>query len=152
MKNSTDIALACAFDHEEVGSESTTGADSANLGTWLKRILADLDDASPIEQSGSDPGVVLVHKNTTNRGESHWLAVLSKSMFFSIDGAHGVHPNYGAKHQNEHKPVLGKGLVVKSNVNQRYATTATTAQIFRQICKQAGCKVGDYASRRGRAR
>ena len=39
------------------------------------------------------------------------------------------------KHEAKHQPRLHKGPVIKTNANQRYATTAATAMVLRQIAK-----------------
>jgi len=130
---SVDVAVACAFDHEEVGSESTVGADSASLECWLKQILGEMiDNSSPggAEGAGGNGNTCIPFKNT-------WLRVLSNSMFFSIDGAHAFHPNYSAKHQSEHRPQLHEGIVIKTNANQRYSTTPLTAALFRKVCEKS---------------
>ena len=56
---------------------------------------------------------------------------LQKSLLVSADMAHAHHPNYADKHEPDHKPQLHKGLVLKHNVNQRYATDSVTATLFR---------------------
>ena len=35
------------------------------------------------------------------------------------------------KHEPDHKPAFNRGLVLKHNVNQRYATNAISATLFR---------------------
>lgn len=47
--------------------------------------------------------------------------------------AHGVHPNFPDKHEDQHKPELQKGLVIKHNANQRYATNAITSFLFKEL-------------------
>jgi len=47
--------------------------------------------------------------------------------------SHGVHPNYASKHQDEHKPKLNGGVVIKLNAKQRYATDVTGAFLIRQL-------------------
>ena len=49
--------------------------------------------------------------------------------------AHGVHPNFMDKHEEHHRPELQKGLVIKHNANQRYATSGVTAFLFKEIGK-----------------
>ena len=72
----------CAFDHEEVGSQSMVGADSRTLEYWLRSVLYGVngtDDAALVERA--------------------WPGVMSRSFLFSCDGAHALHPNYMGKHQ-----------------------------------------------------
>ena len=47
--------------------------------------------------------------------------------------AHGVHPNYSDKHEDHHKPKLQKGVVIKHNANQRYATNVVTSFLFKEV-------------------
>lgn len=67
------------------------------------------------------------------------LAGIIKGIFFyalctvSADMAHGVHPNFMDKHEEHHRPELQKGLVIKHNANQRYATSGITAFLFKEV-------------------
>lgn len=108
LASSPDLMVAASFDHEEVGSVSAAGADSAVLERWLNQSLKALDGAT-------------------------WADVVSRSFLLSCDCAHGLHPNYMSKHQAQHQPLLGKGIVIKSNSNQRYATTPLLAQMIRRV-------------------
>lgn len=49
--------------------------------------------------------------------------------------AHGVHPNFMDKHEEHHRPELQKGLVIKHNANQRYATSGITSFLFKEVGK-----------------
>ena len=51
----------------------------------------------------------------------------------SADMAHGTHPNFPEKHEEHHRPELQKGLVIKHNANQRYATSTVTAFLFMEV-------------------
>lgn len=37
------------------------------------------------------------------------------------------------KHEEHHRPELQKGLVIKHNANQRYATSGITAFLFKEV-------------------
>lgn len=122
---SSDILVASSFDHEEVGSNSATGADSTTASTWIERILESLQVTSA----------------------SHRGAIMSRSILISADCAHATHPNYPAKHQTEHKVSMNGGIVFKTNCNQRYSTTCTTTALARAICEKAGVKYQDFVVR-----
>lgn len=121
--NDKDIHIAIGFDHEEIGSCSMVGAEGSVLKDWIERILDALDCASSFH------------------------TILSRSLIISADMAHGVHPNYKAKHQDQHKPMLNEGIVIKENANQRYATNLLTSSFVREIAKAADVPVQDFVVR-----
>jgi len=114
------IGVVALFDHEEVGSESAAGAGSAVLPRILERLVPDR--------------------------ESFHVACAS-STCLSADMAHAVHPNYPGRHEPRHKPQLNGGPVIKINAQQRYATTATTAALFAELCHAEDVPVQHYAHR-----
>jgi len=104
------------YDHEECGSRSAAGA----AGTTLKDVVSRILEASP-------------------RTEPQAMArALSQSTLVSADMAHALHPNYADQHEPQHQPMLNRGLVIKSNVNQSYATDGGTAAYFEDLCQEAG--------------
>lgn len=117
----TVIAL---FDHEEVGSSSTTGAAGPLLEHVLERITL-----------------------ACGGGRGDFLAALSGSQCLSADNAHAVHPNYPERHEPGHRPLVNHGPALKVNSNQRYATSAATAQRFHRACTTAGVPAQVFVSR-----
>lgn len=113
-------SLLVCNDHEEVGSLSAAGADGPFLETVLSRLLPDINDRA---------------------------RVLAKSQMISADNAHGVHPNYADKHDNNHGPLLNAGPVIKINANQRYATNSETSALFRHLADQANVPVQVFTVR-----
>jgi len=113
------------FDHEEVGSASAQGAAGPLLGDVLARVVEAVD---PTAQA------------STTRA-------YARSFCVSADMAHAVHPNYTDKHEPRHMPRIGQGPVIKSNVQQRYATDGATAARFRGLCAEAGVPVQDFVTR-----
>lgn len=112
------------FDHEEVGSESTTGAGGPVLEQVLERISL-----------------------ARGAGRGAHLAALARSSCLSADNAHAVHPNYAERHEPGHRPIVNHGPALKINSNQRYATSAVTAQAFERACDVAGVPSQVFVSR-----
>jgi len=121
---SDHVAMIALFDHEEVGSASTTGASGPFLETVLERLLT--------AGGGS-------------RDDLH--RVLAASSCVSADNAHAVHPNYPERHDPDHGPLVNQGPAIKRNANQRYATSADTAVLFQQACVRAGVPHQVFVSR-----
>ncbi|BFM11507.1 M18 family aminopeptidase [Simiduia litorea] len=107
-------------DHEEVGSLSASGAQGPMLRQFLERLIPDAE--------------------LRNR-------VVDRSMMISADNAHGIHPNYADKHEQNHGPLLNKGPVIKVNANQRYATNSETSAYFRHLCQQVNVPVQAFVVR-----
>jgi aspartyl aminopeptidase len=117
--------VVALFDHEEVGSQSTVGARSELLRGLLERIALAYPNAST----------------------DAWLRAAARSFFVSVDMAHGVHPNYADKHDKQHRPLLGRGPVVKVNVNQSYATDGLTQGAFVDACRAEGAEPQFFSAR-----
>lgn len=122
--DATTVPVLACFDHEEVGSASDTGADGAFLAQVLERITL----AAGLDRSAH-------------------LAALAGSQALSADMAHAVHPAYVDRHDATHQPRLGHGPVIKSNVNQRYATSAASAARLRRLARREHIAIQDFASR-----
>ena len=96
LADATNVRMIMLFDHEEVGSASCTGAGSSLFMNTLQLINQCLTDGTP----------------------SALMRSLRKSFVVSIDMAHGLHPNYPAKHDSTMAPKVNLGLVIKHNANQ----------------------------------
>ena len=51
------------------------------------------------------------------------------------------------KHQADHAPKLNGGTVIKSNSNQRYATSAETGFVVRELARRAQTAVQEFMVR-----
>ncbi len=118
--NTDQAALLVANDHEEVGSASTSGARGPMLRQMLERVLPD----------------------PQQRGRA-----LSRSMMISTDNAHGVHPNFSDRHEDNHGPLLNHGPVIKLNANQHYATNSETSAVFRKLAAEEDAPVQAFVVR-----
>lgn len=107
-----DFQVAAFFNNEEVGSETREGA----AGNFLKSVL-----------------------ETSLRAEGdaiHLDSMLAASLALSIDMAHAEHPNFVQKHEPNHAPVLGGGVVLKMNSQKRYASDVFSSARFKLLCEQ----------------
>ncbi len=110
MPQST-LVMAC-FDHEEIGSCSSKGAEGSFLPDVLERVA--MASALSNEQ---------------------YRRALAKSFLVSADMAHAYHPNYPGAYEPEHKVKVNQGPVIKINTNQRYASESNSVAMFAQWCK-----------------
>ncbi|MDD3346253.1 M18 family aminopeptidase [Oscillibacter sp.] len=118
------VPVFCVFNNEEVGSGTRQGADSTFLADVLSRISHGL-----------------------GRTEEEHLSAVAESFFISADNAHAIHPAHPEYADGQEFPVLGGGIVVKYNANQRYTTDAVSAAVFQEICRGAGAAVQRYSNR-----
>lgn len=73
--------------------------------------------------------------------------VVRSSYLVSADMAHSVHPNYADRHEANHQPKMHEGVVVKRNSNQRYASDAVTAFLFRELGRRAEVPIQEFVVR-----
>ncbi len=112
--------LFIASDHEEVGSESTSGAAGSFLESTLKRMFPDMDE---------------------------YMNMIRTSMMISADNAHAIHPNFSSKHDSKHAPYINKGVVIKINANQRYASNSVTISKFMDSAKSINEPLQNFVTR-----
>jgi aspartyl aminopeptidase len=68
-------------------------------------------------------------------------------MMISADNAHGIHPNYADRHDENHGPILNQGPVIKINANQRYASNSETTGFFRMLALEEDVPVQSFVVR-----
>jgi len=125
LAGEASVRMVALFDHEECGSDSAQGASSPMLLDIIRRAAKLLGK--------SEEGVV--------------QRSLRASYLVSADMAHALHPNYMERHEELHQPAMGKGLVIKHNANQRYATNAVSASLFREIAIRHGLPAQEFVVR-----
>ncbi|WP_353710582.1 M18 family aminopeptidase [Arthrobacter sp. K5] len=117
------IAVLAAFDHEEIGSASRSGA----CGPVLEDILVRISDG-------------------LGASASQRRQAFAASLCVSADAGHAVHPNYAERHDPVNRPVLNGGPLLKINANQRYATDAAGAALWARLCGEAGVPFQEFVS------
>ena len=104
------LNVLVVFDHEEIGSNTRTGARGNLMPTVLERIV----------------------------GKEKLAELVARSLVVSSDNAHAVHPNYAEKHDPMHAPVMGGGTVLKRSPGPSYATDMTSAYPLKMAAKKLG--------------
>ena len=120
----SDCLVACFFNNEEVGSTTREGAAS----NFLQSVL----DSIASLQNDCHPGV-----REHDRAQAPLSSTLAESIALSIDMAHAEHPNHTEKHELNHAPLLGKGIVLKTNSQKRYASDLMSSAQLRLLCEKA---------------
>lgn len=114
------VSVLAVFDNEEVGSETKQGASSTFLDMTLRAIAGD---------------------------DKKYSSMLYNSFMVSADNAHALHPNHPELYDSSNAPVLGGGVVVKYNANQRYTTDAISDAVFSTLASRVGIKLQKFSNR-----
>ena len=107
------INLIGLFNHEEVGSFTKSGADSALLPGILERILSGMGCSK--EQIDIS---------------------LAQSYYLSVDGAHAAHPNYTDRCDMTTRAYMGQGVTVKVSGTQKYASDCKMYAILKGLSEK----------------
>ena len=124
-----DCLVACFFNNEEVGSTTREGAAGNFLQSVLDEVLAKMP------------------QSTKRACERPHTSCLAESIALSIDMAHAAHPNHMEKYEPNHAPLLGKGVVLKTNSQKRYASDLMSSAKLRLLCEQAGVPLQVFITR-----
>ncbi len=118
-----DVVVWCAFDHEEVGSATSSGA----AGPLLEDLLTRIASVAGLDLDGT-------------------RAMLARSSCISADSGHAIHPNYPGHHDPVVRPLLNHGPLLKLNASQRYASDAVGSAIWQAACDRAGVPTQPFVS------
>lgn len=119
--DSAATAVLALFDHEEIGSRSSRGAQ----GSFLRDVLTRVAGGNAADMSRAS----------------------ARSFLVSADMSHGVHPNYADLHDPQHQPMLNGGPVLKTHTEWRYATDVESSATWRAICRDAGVPCQEFVNR-----
>lgn len=115
-----NVNCIALFNHEEIGSVSTSGAESSLIPSLLHRL-------SPSPQVAAQS--------------------IARSFLVSCDVGHAIHPNYSSKHEENHAPKMNGGVVIKTNASQRYASDSIGSFVIKKLIEKKGGKVQEYEVR-----
>jgi aspartyl aminopeptidase len=118
--NKGNVNCIALFNHEEIGSVSSSGAESSLIPSLIHRL-------SPTPAT--------------------FAQSISRSFLISADMAHAVHPNYTSKHEDNHRPVMNGGIVLKTNAKQRYTTDAIGSFLVKKLVDRKGGRVQNFEAR-----
>lgn len=102
--NKKAINVLYLANNEEVGSESSTGADSDFLYNLMKLL--------------------------SNKLGFELESALVNSFLVSADNAHALHPNHPEFYDKEDAPRMNKGIVIKYNASNRYTSDGLSSSLF----------------------
>ena len=122
------VNIAAFFDNEEVGSRTKTGADSDTLTFITEKIACALG----LDRAG-------------------YLNALLSGFLLSCDVAHALHPNKMEAYDNGVCALLNRGVTVKMNYAQKYATDAVGVGIVEGLCKAKGIPFQQFMNKAGSA-
>ncbi|EDO07507.2 Aminopeptidase I zinc metalloprotease (M18) family protein [Babesia bovis T2Bo] len=112
------ITCVIFYNYEEMGSLMASGANSDITIEWIKKIFNSMD--SSFEENKD------------------------RAMVLNVDMSHAVHPNHSERHSDTHQPHFHEGLVMKRNINGRYATELRAAAVVIETAREAGIPIQDF--------
>lgn len=107
------INVIALFDHEEIGSSTKQGADSALFTMFLEKVSTSLGFT-----------------------RMQYQEALLRSMLLSVDVAHAMHPAHTEKNDPVNYALMNDGVVFKINSNQRYTFDTQAVAIVQQLCEK----------------
>jgi len=122
--DSESVPVLAVFDNEEVGSLTKQGAES----TFLKDVISRILDLS--------------HKD-----EEQKRMVIADSFMMSADNAHSVHPSFPDKADQNNRPKINGGVVLKYSAAQKYTTDGVSAAVVKEIAEMADVPVQVFTNR-----
>ena len=114
------VPVFVGFDHEEIGSDTATGAAGPLLETVLTQLAGGFDARR---------------------------TVFARSRCLSVDVTHAAHPNYLDRHDTDHLSIPNGGPSLKVNAVQRYATDAPGAAAWQRACRTTGVPTQTFVAR-----
>lgn len=118
------IKMIALWDNEEIGSNTAQGASSPFIAQTIERITLAL-----------------------NLSREEYFRIISNSLCVSVDLGHALHPNYKDKHEPRHTALLNKGVLIKANAQNRYASDARSTAAIVSLCHQHNIPFQKYVSR-----
>lgn len=116
--------MAIFYDNEEIGSTTPQGADSPFAGNIIERIIYNL-----------------------GAQKEDYYSIIEKSFLLSADMAHALHPNFSEEYDQNNRPILNKGPVIKYNANLKYTTNASTAAVLIDLMEKNNISYQYYTNR-----
>lgn len=108
-----NVKIAAFWDHEEIGSSTSSGAGSPFLAHTIERIALSF-----------------------KLDREAYFGLIHNGACLSVDLCHSLHPNFPEKHEPHHTVLMGNGIVLKSNAHQKYATDSFFSGRVAALCKK----------------
>ena len=116
--------MAIFWDHEEIGSVSSTGASSLFVDQLLDRITLSL-----------------------KKTREHFYRLKANSLILSADVGHAWNPNFTDKYDPQNSPLLGNGVMCKFNAARKYASDAASVASLYKIAHKHKLQIQRGANR-----
>ncbi|KAF5322387.1 hypothetical protein D9619_000446 [Psilocybe cf. subviscida] len=112
-------------------------------------VLAELTSAiGSVSTSGAESSLIPSLLNRLSPTPASLAQSIARSFLISADMGHALHhPNYTNKHEENHKPWMNDGIVIKTNAKQRYATDAILTFSVKQLVERKGGRVQELEIR-----